>query len=222
MTLNDALEVRDHMISEHAETEDYLVCPYGGCGMIVYDLLSHWMARHISSPMPAGMLAKAINAPKDYKTKIRKELRKARAGSRFKEGEHYSEKNGYKLHFRSGWEQTVYRILDKSFAVARYEGEKSVIIPYWYKGVQRQYWPDVKVIFIDQSVMLIEVKPLAQCPNENGRVENQTQEQNMAKWEACKKLCDRMNWDFVVWTERTISHLSKLGEHQLTKPELAK
>lgn len=202
------------MKTSHVEGTDFLLCPV--CGDVVLDMVIHFGAMHQDTPMPPG--AMRISSSKDYKLAWRK---RQRSHKKFKEGFFQSAKNGCEIHFRSGWEETVYKLLERSFAVKAYQGEPFPI-PYFFGGTRRNYWPDVLVIFTDESRMIIEIKPMAQCPTPDGVCENATQSMNDAKWLAAENYCKIRQWQFVVWTENAIKRLCKMRAESLSKDELTR
>lgn len=209
-------EFVEHMRASHIEGTDFLVCPV--CNDVVLDMVTHFGARHQDTPLPMSVPLR-VSGAKDFKLNWRRTQRRGK--KRFKEGFFRSEKNGKDIHFRSGWEEQVYKILERAFSVKAYQGEPFAI-PYFFGGVRRSYWPDVLVEFVDESRMLVEVKPLAQCPTPDGGSENWTQAQNDAKWLAAESYCRMRGWLFVVWTEHAIKHLSRVRIEALTKSELIK
>ena len=86
------------------------------------------------------------------------------------------------MHYRSGYELEVYQLLEEHNKVARYEVEPTdCITPYFWDGVWRKYFPDIKVVFTNGIVEIWEVKP-----------SNQTDlQQNQIKWDAFAKYVGR-------------------------------
>jgi DNA-directed RNA polymerase subunit RPC12/RpoP len=212
-------ELLDHMHEAHKEGSDYLRCPE--CNLFLKDLIVHYQCMHPGLPLPTGVPLRVQTKLIDRNDLWRKEQRKKKKRSRFKQGFFESTKNGKQLHYRSGWEKEVYKILERAFSVKSYKGEPFAI-PYMVRGLKKNYWPDILVKFTDDTILLVEVKPLSQCPDKDGICDNFEQTKNDAKWQAAEKLCQKRGWFFVVWTERAIKQLSRLESNRLTRSELLK
>jgi hypothetical protein len=206
----------EHVHSQHEEGVDYLRCPV--CAGYVRDMVVHFEHAHPGAMLPTGIPLRArFNVP-DHRKAWRR-AQKNHNKSRFKQGFFESTKNSCQLHYRSSWELAVYKILEKAFSVKAYKVEPFPI-PYDINGSNRNYWPDIWIQFTDDSVMVVEVKPLGQCPTREGVCESATQAINDAKWRAAQTYCERRNWEFAVWTERAIKQLGRKKSDQLTKSEL--
>lgn len=208
-------ELGVHMLEAHEADADYIKCPQ--CCEPVVDLLLHWETAHAAVALPGGVALRASKAPSDFR---RRWLRQKRRSQKFKEGFFPSPKNGGRqLHYRSGWERTVYKILEGAFSVARYEPEPFPI-HYRWQGLQRRYWPDIRVTFIDGTSVIVEIKPLAQCPDPDGGCDTPVQALNEAKWQAAEAWCRSHGTQFIVWTENAIKRFSRMPGDRLTKDEL--
>lgn len=210
-------ELFDHMHDSHEEGVDFLRCPL--CNVFVKDMIVHYQCSHVGAELPIGSMLRVQTKLIDRNDLWRKEARKKKKRSRFKQGFFESTKNDKQMHYRSGWEKEVYKILERAFSVKSYKVEPFAI-SYSLRGMKKNYWPDIMVQFTDDTVLLIEVKPLAQCPNQDGTCENFEQTKNDAKWLAAETLCQKRGWYFAVWTERAIKQLSRLDSNKLTRTEL--
>lgn len=196
----DFEEFREHILEEHEEGRDYVICPFEHCKAPVRDLQLHCKFIHKNLPTPKCAQMKAM-IWKDFsngKSKTKK--------PKFRQGWHESTKTNTKFQYRSGYEKKVYEYLDQWVEVAYYEAEPFEI-PYIHKGQGHKYIPDILVHFIDGHKEVFEIKPA-----------NQTaMEKNQDKWYAAKQACDARGWKFVVITEVGIEKLKKLVETQSFK-----
>ncbi len=164
----DWASFKEHIRKNHEEGREYVVCPLDRCCAPVRDIRAHFKAIHPQEPIPKNCQMKALiwKDPKDPNKKKKKVS--------FKEGYHISPKNSRRLHYNSGWELNVYRILDKTEDVIGYEVEP-LEIEYFFDGERRTYLPDLRVHFADGRKAIWEVKPA-----------NQTSlALNEAKWDYC-------------------------------------
>lgn len=182
-----------HIISTHEEGREYLLCPLNRCKAPVRDIRSHFKVYHKNDKIPNNIQLKTLIWKDFSKTKKRK-------APHFKEGYFVSLKNNGKcMHFRSGYEESVYKILESMNTVNTYAVEP-IEVPYFFNGKSKRYFPDLIVFFTDGHVEVWEIKPKTQklCPV------------NLAKWNACKEYCRLRNWNFEVITETEIQKLQKL------------
>jgi hypothetical protein len=121
----------------------------------------------------------------------------------FKEGWHVSPKNRRKLHYNSGWELDVYRILDKMDDVIGYEVEP-LEIEYFFDGERHTYLPDLRVHFTDGRKEVWEIKPVNQT---NLAI-------NESKWSYCNEYCKKRGIKFIIITEVWIA--AKKKEFQIS------
>jgi len=210
-------ELFDHMHQTHEEGVDFVRCPE--CSTFVKDMIVHYQCTHPGLELPVGVPLRVQSKIIDRADLWRKEQRKKKKRGRFKSGFFDSTKNGKQMHYRSSWEKEVYKILERAFSVKAYKVEP-FSIPYTIRGLKKNYWPDIMVKFTDDTVLLIEVKPLSQCPDKDGVCENFEQTKNDAKWQAAETMCSKRGWFFAVWTERAIKQLSRLDSNKLTRAEL--
>lgn len=97
---------------------------------------------------------------------------------------------------RSGWELSIYMLLDEQDFVESYEVEPFTI-PYEYSwegssAIHRNYLPDILVTYTSGIKVLVEVKPDNQI----------TEDQNVAKFKAAIEYCKENGIDrFEVWTD---------------------
>ena len=122
--------------------------------------------------------------------------------------------------YRSLWEKSVFMWCDVNPKVKGWSSEE-IIIPYYYEADKRyhKYFPDVKIIFEDKT-LLIEIKPEKETlpptgPKRTKRYINEgfTYIKNMNKWEAAESYCKDRKWQFQIWTEKTLQEMGLL-----TKP----
>lgn len=181
---------KGHILEDHEEGRHYILCPLSRCRAPIRDLRSHFRAKHPKEKVPKGKQMKAT-IWKDIKSgKVRTQK------PRFIEGDFPSRKAGKEIHYRSSYERQVYDLLEQLPEIVTYDTEK-VEIPYYYKGKQRKYKPDLCIIYTDQSIEIWEIKPA-----------NQTDlPMNQAKWAAAKKYCLLRGWKFQVMTEVGINKL---------------
>lgn len=185
-------EFKSHILSSHDEGREFLVCPLPHCGAPVRDMKMHFKAKHSHSPLPKmqmrAIIWKDINARGKVKTRKPK----------FREGWYESTKMQKRLHYRSGYEASVYECLDLLPEVVAF-GEEPFKIPYIFKGEEHTYTPDLMVNFSDGRKEIWEIKPA-----------NQTSlSQNQAKWSAAQTMCKSRGWEFMVVTEQGIAKLKK-------------
>lgn len=191
---------RDHILESHEEGREYVVCPFRHCGAPVRDLRAHHRARHASLPMPKSGQMRAT-VWRDFSPRGDKKRTKV---PRFREGYFDSAKMGRQIHYRSGYEQTVYECLDLDEEVLAFNAEPFEI-PYIHKGRQHKYIPDLVVKYIDGSTYLYEVKPASQTSHEK----------NVDKWFAAEEACRKKGWVFEVLTEQGIEKMKCKVKRQL-------
>ena len=116
--------------------------------------------------------------------------------------------------WRSSWELKLMNQLDKSKSVLEWSSE-----PFAIKYISpvdnrmHRYFPDFYVYSISKNgkrtKCLIEVKPAHETrPPKPGKrkskrflTEQKTYHVNQAKWDAARKFCNKVGWDFRVATE---------------------
>ena len=122
--------------------------------------------------------------------------------------------------YRSLWEKSVFMWCDVNPKVKGWSSEE-IVIPYYYDGDKRyhRYFPDIKIIFEDK-ILLVEIKPEKETvpptgPKRTKKYINEgfTYIKNMNKWEAAESYCKDRNWQFQIWTEKTLQEMGLL-----TKP----
>lgn len=183
-------EFKRHIIEEHEEGRDYVLCPLERCKTPVRDIKTHFKARHPYDKLPSCKQMKSI-IWRDVKGK------RIKHKVHFKEGTFDSSKmNGKQIHYRSGFERDVYQCLELLTEVVAYDAEK-VEIPYWYVGERHIYRVDLQIVFTDTSIELWEVKPSDQTSDPK----------NIAKWKAAKEYCLTRGWIFQVITEKELKKL---------------
>jgi len=119
--------------------------------------------------------------------------------------------------YRSGWELKFFRWCDDNDNVLEWASE-SVIIPYLNPIDQRvhRYYTDGIIAIKERDEIkryLIEIKPSKQTlkPENSNRKKMSTKiyeatryAQNMAKWDAAKKWCDKKGYKFLILTEKEL------------------
>jgi hypothetical protein len=135
----------------------------------------------------------------DFNAKGERKTRKPK----FKEGFHHSPKMNKEIHYRSGYEKTIYECLDADDDVLAYDGEPFAI-EYIHKGKAHRYTPDIIVRFFDGHTELWEVKPSAQT----------LLQKNQDKWFHANEACKTRGWDFLVITEVGIDRLKQKIRNQ--------
>ena len=99
---------------------------------------------------------------------------------------------------RSPMEEIAFKQLDADSEVISYTVEPFAI-PYEFEGRQYNYIPDVLVIYRDDSIELIEIKPIHQVGDER----------NIAKFISAKKYAVSQGYKFKIWVIRGVGHLSR-------------
>lgn len=183
-------DYKDHIIEEHEEGRDYILCPLKRCGMPVRDVPLHVRAHHKNEPIPKTGQLKAL-VWKDFGKKKNK-----KGKPQYKTGWYPSSKMNKKFKYRSGYEETVYQCLDAWQDVLAFEAEPFKI-PYLFQGEAHKYTPDILVHFLDGHKEIWEIKPGGQT----------RLPKNEAKWHAAAEACKNRGWDFVVYTEKGINQL---------------
>lgn len=190
---------KHHVVEKHEEGREYISCPLLHCEAPVRDLKLHFKCKHPKIKMPKVPMTKAIIWKDFSATGRRSKTRKPR----FKDGWHQSPKADKKMHYRSGYELTVYKCLDKDLDVLTYDVEP-FIVPYIHNGKGRKYTPDIIIKFINGKTEVWEVKPSSQT----------LLEINQNKWRAANKACEHRGWQFKVITEKGIDTLKKKVKFQ--------
>jgi hypothetical protein len=118
----------------------------------------------------------------------------------------------YPVHFRSGYELPMFKLLDAHPSVGAWSSE-SISIPYRnpLTGKFSMYIPDLFVAYADknnkQHCEVIEIKPAEQMPGYPGKVSSRTklmQAINAAKWQAALVYCAKRNWKFRIMNEKQL------------------
>ena len=199
IVLDDYSEFQNHIIENHEEGREYLICPLDHCKAPVRDLKSHFKIKHPSFNFK--------NIQGQYKAMIWKDFsggKKKTKKPKFKQGKYQSIKTGKILPYRSGLEEKVYKLLDAYEEVMHFDYEPFEI-SYIHRGQAHKYIPDIIVTFMDGHKELWEVKP-----------SNQTSlEVNKNKWFAAREACRVRGWNFEVYTEQKIEKLQKTVRSQI-------
>lgn len=130
--------------------------------------------------------------------------------------------------YRSLWELHVFKWCDQNPKVKKWSSEE-IIIPYYYEADKKyhRYFPDV-FIQMEDKTLLVEIKPEKETQPPTGPrrtkkyiAEGFTYIKNMNKWEAANEFCKDRNWEFHVWTEKTLQEMKLLPKDvpgKLKKP----
>ncbi len=188
-------DLKKHIINSHEISRDYVLCPLKRCGCPVRDVRSHFKSHHPQEKLPTVEQYKAL-VWRDQTTKRKKITKK------FKEGNFFSGKNNESLHFRSGFEESFYKTLEKMSDVVKYKPEPFKI-EYFFEGTSHNYIPDILVEKIDGKKELWEIKPKSQIELPK----------NKAKWIAANEYCKKRNWEFIVYTEKGLKDLNRNINH---------
>lgn len=184
--------MKQHIIGNHEEGREYILCPLERCGSPVRDIKSHFAAKHKDTPMPKKGQMKAMV----WKDQSGKKIKKPE----FRQGDMISVKNGGKeLHYRSAFECKVYETLEQINEVQSYHVEP-IKVPYFFNGESHHYLPDLVVKFQDGRTEVWEVKPSSQTDLPV----------NQAKWVAAEQYCTLRGWHFTVITEVGLNKLKKI------------
>lgn len=149
---------------------------------------------------------KALGRPSAFKGKTHSDETKAAASIRMilyciehgntadkfsKKGTYFSEKNKTTIKYDSSYELTAFEKLEHDDKVISYE-KCNFYIPYKL-DIQRNYLPDIIVVFKDSPTTVIEIKPKYKLIHEKPEYK--------AKFLAALTYCKLKNWKFRVWTE---------------------
>ena len=192
-------EYKEHVVEKHEEIREYILCPLARCQAPVRDLKLHFKVHHRTEDF------KKVKGPtrsliwKDFTPKGRGKTRKPK----FRQGSYTSTKTGRELHYRSGWEEQVYQLLDQDKEVVDFVAEPFQF-DYIHKGKARKYTPDLFITFIDDRKEVWEIKPAKQTLSE----------QNQNKWHYAEKACECRGWKFETVTEVFIDRLKKKVQRQ--------
>jgi len=191
-------EFTAHILEKHEEGRDYIKCPLKRCSCPVRDVRAHMKARHPTEKIPqTGQLKSLIWRDISPQGKVKTKKPK------FREGYYESTKMGKAMYYRSGWEATVFELLDTWNEVVAFEAEPFEI-PYIHDGNCHNYKPDIFVAFLDGHKEIWEVKPSSQTHLEK----------NQDKWFSAKRACEARDWGFEVITEQVIEKLKKTVKNQ--------
>lgn len=183
-------EFRTHIVTEHEEGTDFIICPCEECKIPVRDLRTHVVLKHPGYKIPDGYPLKPII--------IRDSKFKKKRNTAFKQGNFFSKKNNKTYFFRSGLEAEFYKLLESKKEIAKYAVE-SLEIEYHYEGKSRRYIPDILVEYANGKKELWEIKPKNQVK----------MPKNLAKWKAADEFCRKRNIEFMVLTERGLKIMKK-------------
>lgn len=191
-------EFTEHILEKHEEGSDYVLCPLERCKTPVRDVPLHFKVYHKSEKIPQkGMMRATVWRDISPKGNIKRKKNK------FREGYFESTKMQKTFHYDSGWEATVFELLDSWHEVIAYEKEPFKI-PYIHEGQCHNYLPDLFIAFLDGRKEIWEVKPSSQT----------AMQKNQDKWFAARKACEARGWGFEVITEIMIEKLKKTVKNQ--------
>ena len=122
--------------------------------------------------------------------------------------------------YRSLWEKHCFKWCDSNPKVKKWSSEE-IVVPYWYDIDKKyhRYYPDLKIIFEDKTI-LVEIKPLKETtpPKKTGKNKRQyigeatTYVKNMNKWQAANLYCKDRKWEFQIWTEETLHSMGIMSK----------
>ena len=110
---------------------------------------------------------------------------------------------------RSKWELMYMQALDNSSMVARWISEPKTINISYVNPLDKkvhQYWPDFLVQYTDNSIEILEIKPLKESLAENAKstYDKLSLIKNMAKWAAADRFAKSIGARFRVITENQL------------------
>ena len=133
--------------------------------------------------------------------------------------------------YRSMWERHCFRWCDNNSSVKNWSSEE-VVIPYFYDVDKKyhRYFVDLKITFKDGKTIIVEIKPDNQTvpPKYPGRktkryiTEGMTYVKNMNKWKAAKNYAADRNWEFQIWTEKTLHSMGIMPKQMKSLPKMKK
>jgi len=128
--------------------------------------------------------------------------------------------------YRSMWERYCFKWCDDNPSVKTWASEE-VVIPYFYEVDKKyhRYFVDLKITFNNGKTIIVEIKPDSQTtpPKFSGRktkkyiAEGMTYVKNMNKWKAAKNFADDRNWEFQIWTEKTLQSMGIMPKQSTMK-----
>jgi hypothetical protein len=192
-------QYKEHIIKEHEEGRDYVLCPLKRCGAPIRDLRMHFKAKHKKEKLPSGVQFKST-VWRDQKI-IKGKKKIITKKPTFIKGVLISNKStmrGREISYRSGYERKVYECLEVLPDVVFYDTETEKV-PYYYEGERHIYLPDLKIAMADGHIEVWEIKPATQTSSPK----------NEAKWKAAESYCEIRGWKFVIITEVGINKLEK-------------
>jgi len=182
---------KEHILENHEEGTDYVLCPIAHCQAPVRDVVQHHKAKHPWEILPKkGMLKASIW--RDYRGKRKKKVK-------FKQGHYSSIKMDKSFYYKSGYELTVLECLDNWKQIIAFEVEPFEI-PYIHRGNDHKYLPDFLVVFADGRKEVWEIKPDSQT----------TYKKNIDKWRTAELYCEARGWKFYILTEEEIEKLKRV------------
>lgn len=128
-------------------------------------------------------------------------------------------KDKYKGHFpiiyRSSWELSMFRFLDRNSKCINW-GSESTVINYFFNGDNHRYFIDLSAVMMTKDgpkKFLIEIKPYRQTipPVKSAKKKEKTllteqfnYEKNIAKWKAAKEYARVKGSEFIIFTEKDL------------------
>jgi hypothetical protein len=137
---------------------------------------------------------------------------------------HKSKYKGDSLNviYRSKWEYYCFEWCDMNPNVKHW-GSETVVIPYRWDVDKRmhRYYMDLKIAFKEGKTILVEIKPDKETrppATKNGTktkryiTEATTYVKNMNKWSAAQQYALDRNWEFQIWTEKTLETMGIMSK----------
>jgi len=180
-------EYKTHIITEHEQGREYLSCPT--CKAPVRDMKTHFKVKHPARATPKGVQMR-VGIWRDFSPNGKK--KKTRKPN-FITGYFESKKMGLDFRYRSRFEENFYQCIESDTDVLYYYAEPFKI-PYHWQGEWHNYIPDIRIVFIDETTQIWEIKPNSQTEYE----------QNKAKWASAHNHCQNVGWEFIVQTEKAL------------------
>ena len=125
-----------------------------------------------------------------------RDFMKGRPYNNYKRGFFNSDKNGKKIFYRSSLELKAYIIFENDNEVTHFVAEP-FDINYVFNKTIRPYTPDIKVVYNNGSIKIVEVK----------REDELDWPINIAKFDFAKKYCLLNNWTFDVLTDKYLDSI---------------
>lgn len=108
-------------------------------------------------------------------------------------GHFYSERQDKNILYRSSYEHRFLSICEKNIEIKEFD-TCHFSLPYNFNDKKKNYIPDFKVSYINDTCSLVEIKPFNLLHDP----------QNRKKFETAEKFCQQNNFDFLLITEKDL------------------